>query len=185
MAIRCLGNFFYISAPDGTGGVFFQNLAGVARWRYAHRRLKVSLTKQYLVQPDGSPPATADEVECLKEIYPGAATLRTIGDVTEVLDVGRSDCCILHRTTCRIPILPAHLISLSEIPLRLCSCWPLFPPMPIVAASSGLERVHFGWAVALFTEMSSWSDRYIECGAGAFIGSLWEIRVPSASLSSP
>jgi len=32
----------------------------------------------------------------------------------------------------------------------------------------------------LYTELASWADRFLSCGSGAFIGTLWEVRDSSA-----
>ena len=173
----------YIPSPSGGDGVFLTEGAGVARWRYGPPPpTRIRALNPHLVHPKGSPPATGREIERLRTLFPNAPTVRDLEGLMELLI--RGDFGLLHFAshhhlhadhagTSFVPFGSSRfdLIYMGNIPhgqYRSTS------PLVFMNACTSAGKA------PLFTEMSSWADRYLISGAGTFVGSLWEVRDESA-----
>ncbi len=188
MNILCDGDampweLLYITSPKGGDGYFLAEVAGVARWRYGPSApYKLKIVHPVLVHPKGSPTHTANEINKLKVIFPKAQIVEDISELLKLLEKGNFG--LLHFASHNN--LTTDDASASNIPFGNSKFDLVFmgnighnkykdaSPLVFMNACTSAGRA------PLFTEMSSWADRYLYSGAGSFVGSLWEIRDQSA-----
>lgn len=170
----------YLDPLDGVGqGFFLADVAGVARWRYGPPPPnRIHCVSPYLVQPAGPPAQTEAEIASMKKIYPGARVLTQMEELLDVLESGGFG--LMHfasHNVAQTEFAGGSYIPFGAGKFDLTFMGNVLPnryqesrPLVFMNACASAGQA------PLFTEMSSWSDRYVASGAGAFIGSLWEVR---------
>jgi hypothetical protein len=173
----------YIASPSGGDGVFLAENAGVARLRYGPPPpTKIRAISPHFVHPKGSPTQTAEEIEKLRILFPDAVTVKKMDELMNLLMIGGFG--LLHFAS-HNNLKPGDAGS-SYVPFENAKFDLVFmgnvargkyrqtSPLVFMNACTSAGKA------PLFTEMSSWADRYLNSGAGAFVGSLWEVRDRSA-----
>lgn len=134
------------------------------------------------VIPPNAPPAANDEIEALEKIFPAHAIWKTVDELNDGLS--RPGMGLLHiaaHNTVRYGDPAASSISLDK-PFPQAMLGPQLqgvlehrPLVFINACSSAAPTVQWQGA-------TSWASRFLNAGAGAFIGSNWEVRDGTASV---
>ncbi|MBS1727396.1 MAG: CHAT domain-containing protein [Armatimonadetes bacterium] len=177
----------YVDPPEADPeptGFFLADITGVVRWRYGPPPPgKIRCVSPQLVQPVGSPAATAAEIDEMLRLYPRASVLTQLSDVRNVLKTNVFG--MIHFASHNVS--DPEYAGNSYVPFGDAKMDLVFmgnvrantyrDPRPLVVMNSCTSA----GKSPLFTEMSSWSDRYVAGGAGAFLGSLWEVRDSAAS----
>jgi CHAT domain len=168
----------YLNPPGGGAGVFVAELAGVARWRYGPPPpALINVKPAYLVHPPNSPAYTIAETNNMMDLFPDA---RIIGEIKELLTLlMEGNFGMLHfsshhqfraadATGSYIPFGDERfdmvfMGNIAKNQYRKSS--------PLIFMNSCASA----GTAPMYTEMSSWADRYLRSGAGGFVGSLWDI----------
>ncbi|NJN00342.1 MAG: CHAT domain-containing protein [Aquincola sp.] len=175
----------YVADSNGAKeGDFLASGTTVARWRYGsapERALRA--TSPHFVLPSDAPPKAHEELVKLRLLFgKDAGTIEDIGSLHALLE--RGDFGLLHFAAHNVAVPDAlagayvpfgpqrwDLVMLSGVPVnRFRHLQPLV--FMNACTTSGTTQV--------YTDLSSWADRFLKCGAGAFIGTLWEVRDGSA-----
>lgn len=115
----------------------------------------------------------------------GAGSERTIGQLNDLMDLlGRGDFTLLHfasHNVVRSMSTDGLYIPFGDMKFErlYVERWPrnqFRNQSPLVFMNCCAS----GGSVPLYTEMARWANSFLRVGAGAFIGSLWEIRDTSA-----
>jgi CHAT domain-containing protein len=136
------------------------------------------------VVPQGSPAAAQQEVATVQKAL-GAANgsiVTTLGDLLKLLKAG--DFSLLHFASHNVadPNATGGLyvpFGKSKFDYSFTGKWKskqFRSQLPLVFMNACTS----GGTVPLYTSLATWADRFVDCGSGAFIGSLWEIRDASA-----
>lgn len=177
----------FLLDPVSGKGDFLCESATVARWRYGNapsRSLKNS--DNVLVLPADAPSQAQIELQDLRSVLGGANTIDDLSALNDLVYEGGFD--ILH--------FAAHNVNVPEalggayVPFGK-QRWDItflggVPPnsyksrKPLVF----MNACTTSGTTAMYTELSSWADRFLKCGSGAFIGTLWEVRDESARIFS-
>jgi hypothetical protein len=168
---------------DGDGG-FLAEQFPVVRWRYGPPpRPKLRLGDPTYVLPAGSPPAAADELNHVQHRVGMGPTATTIDELLARFKA--ADFGLLH-FACHNAFLPdapaASYINFGGAhfePDFLASYKERFRARsPLVF----LNACRSGAMGQNYTKMTGWAGSFLDAGAGAFIGSLWEVRDSTALL---
>ncbi|APW39252.1 hypothetical protein RD110_20225 [Rhodoferax koreense] len=173
----------FLADPDTGEGDFLAASTTVARWRYGAgpcRSLKRAT--KVLVLPADAPPQAQAELQRLQTLLNGASTIGDLTSLNTLLAAGGFD--LLH--------FAAHNVNLPNVqggayvPFGQ-QRWDLtfMGAVPQNKFKSRAPLVFMNacttsGTTALYTELASWADRFLKCGSGAFIGTLWEVRDVSA-----
>lgn len=159
----------------------------VTRLVFGHRPARsLSLAPPWFVLPDGSPAQARDEVAALLRLlgYDRAAADPVISALTPLLDLIRSgDFGLLH-FACHNAFDPAAGPSITLNRRE-------FTPLQLNTAAIGqvLERssptvfinaCRSAATAPAYRQLDGWAGKFLEAGAGAFIGSLWAVRDSTA-----
>lgn len=181
--ILCEGNslpweILYIDPPDQGEGCFLAETSSIARWRYGPPPPGTIQAKDvYLVHPAGSPAYTKQEIEQLQQQLPGSKIIRTDSELMDVLTEGKFS--LLHFASHNYTSTDktgASFIPFGTTKFELLLMYAVDANK--YSATSPLIFMNActtAGETPLFREMSSWADEYLKRGAGAFIGSLWEV----------
>jgi CHAT domain len=160
-------------APDKSVG-FLGEAFDLTRWRFGKVATQdLRNGRVCFIVPPSAPPQAKLEVEKLEKIVGGnSVTVGSLRKLTEVLDSG--DFGILHfachnsfeQTTARInleggPLEPSTLRN-----------WRNKFDRPFVF----MNACRTDGKTQSYTQLGGWADAFLDAGAGAFIGSLWEVR---------
>lgn len=177
----------YLQAPDGGTGFSFTDWINIARWRYGPPPpSSIKLQDTYLVHPDGSPAYTKKEIEQLTQIFPDANIITNMDSLLDVLTTGNFS--MLHFASHNN--IEANNLGGSYIPFGNSRFDRTLMGSVDPKKYAGMSPLVFMNACTtagkspLFAEMTSWADQYLDLGAGAFVGSLWEVvddRAPEFS----
>jgi len=154
----------------------------VTRWRFgAGAPLDVGAGPPAYVVPSGAPQAASDEVDALRKIFPSDAVWKTVDELNK--GIRRPGMGLLHiaaHNSVRYGDAAASFISLDK-PFPQSMLGPQLegvlehrPLVFINACASAAPTVQWQGA-------TSWAARFLTAGAGAFIGSNWEVRDGTAS----
>lgn len=133
------------------------------------------------VLPESAPPAALTEIELLEASFGKGRRIATLNGLLDELDVASFG--VLH--------FAAHNMVASDLP---ASAWVKLD-QPFQQGMLGADRLHAFERTAplvfmnacnssagspLWVGSSGWAGRFLAAGAGAFIGSLWQVRDQSA-----
>lgn len=177
----------YPTGGDSEG--FLTEQFVISRQRYGYWPTpRLQRANPVIVFPDGSPDSARVEVEALQQRL-GGAVVRTLDDLLARLD--RGDFTVLH-FACHNSFVPESVTasSVQMGPHRFSLAF----MGQIIAGYQ--QRVQAGQAATPslvfmnacrtdgvapnYTQSTGWAGRFLDAGAGAFIGSLWEVRDGSA-----
>jgi CHAT domain-containing protein len=125
---------------------------------------------------------TAHEIDRLRSFFPGAQVVRDMDELFRLLTTGGFG--MLHFASHNN--LQPDDAGVSFVPFENARFDLMFmgnvakkkyastTPLVFMNACTSAGKA------PLFTDVSSWADRYLYSGAGAFVGSLWEVRDQSA-----
>ena len=136
----------------------------------------------YFVLPDNAPPTASAEVQALQAVLGG----KPLRDVTPLLDVlERGDFGVLHFAAHNV-YQPDYLTS-SYVPLGQKHFDQTFVGPAFQGKFRARSPIVFMNAcrsdamAPSYTALSGWARSFVTAGAGAFVGSLWEVRDGSAT----
>lgn len=155
----------------------------ISRWRFgAGAPGEVGAGPSVYVVPSNAPQAANDEIDALQKIFPSQVIWKTLGDLLG--GIQRPGMGMLHiaaHNQVRYGDAAASFISL-DMPFQqimlgsnLQGVLEHRPLVFINACASAAPTVQWQGA-------TSWASRFINAGAGAFIGSNWEVRDNTASV---
>jgi hypothetical protein len=173
----------FVADPDTGVGRFLAESTTVARRRYGtppSRAFKSSA--KAFVLPAGAPAAALAEQHKLASLLGGVTTIDSIKALSDLMDAGDFD--LLHFAAHNVH-LPDEFAG-SYVPFGK-ERWTL----PILAAVPRnkfkaraplvfMNACTSAGSMALYTQLTGWADRFLWCGSGAFVGTLWEVRDSSA-----
>lgn len=173
----------FVADPDTGDGDFLAASTTVARWRYGagpSRSLKRANT--VLVLPADAPPEAKTELLCLQQLLGGASTVDDVSSLNRLMNDGGFD--LLHFAAHNVNV--PNAVGGAYVPFGT-QRWDL-TFMGAVPQNKFRSRAPLVFmnacttsgTTALYTELASWADRFLKCGSGAFIGTLWEVRDSSA-----
>jgi hypothetical protein len=151
-----------------------------------HPTKRLTITKPYFILPPDSPATASDEVRAISQILKGCKLScgNPIGLLDQLLTaIDAADFDLLH-FACHNNVQPTSL-SVSRIDMSKGSFTTTFlenkadkfrPRAPLVfmnACRTDAQDVRS-------TSLSGWARSFLNAGAGAFIGTLWEVRDASA-----
>lgn len=177
----------FLLDPESGEGDFLSESTTVARWRYGTGPSRaLNHADKVLVLPASAPPEAQSELQALQSVLGATNTIGDLSGLNKLVCEGAFD--VLHFAAHNVSI-PATLggayvpfgkhrwdiTSLAAVPPNK---YKSRKPLVFMNActTSGTS--------AMYTELSSWADRFLKCGSGAFIGTLWEVRDSSARLFS-
>ena len=173
----------FLADPDTGDGDFLAASTTVARWRYGagpSRTLKRA--NKVLVLPADAPPEAKTELHRLQSLLGGANTIDDLTSLNSLLAMGAFD--LLHFAAHNVNVPNAQ--GGAYIPFGK-QRWDLafMAAVPQNKFKSRAPLVFMNacttsGTTTLYTELASWADRFLRCGSGAFIGTLWEVRDSSA-----
>lgn len=177
----------FLADPESGKGDFLADSTTVARWRYgAGPSRSLKKTNKFLVLPDDAPPQAQTELQSLQAVLRGASTIGDLSNLNDLVEMGGFD--LLH--------FAAHNVN---VPQSLGGAYVPFghqrwditflgavPPNKYKSRNPlvFMNACTTSGTSAMYTELSSWADRFLKCGSGAFIGTLWEVRDTSARMFS-
>ncbi|MGH9342187.1 MAG: CHAT domain-containing protein [Terriglobia bacterium] len=167
-------------APDENTG-FLGEAFTLTRWRFgepADPRLHNGPV--CFVLPNTAPPEAIAEVDHLKGIVGGnSKTARNLAELGEVLKSGEFG--ILH-FACH------NLFELKQFGSRISMPDGPFEPSTLINYKNKFHRpfvfmnaCRTDGVAPSYTRLTGWADKFLDTGAGAFVGSLWEVRDKSAA----
>ncbi|WP_322617478.1 CHAT domain-containing protein [Pseudomonas sp. BIC9C] len=155
----------------------------VSRWRFgAGAPGDVGAGESVYVVPSSAPQAANDEVDALQKIFPSQAVWKTVDELNK--GIRRPGMGMLHiaaHNHVRYGDAAASFISLDKpfpqtmLGAHLQGVLENRPLVFINACASSAPTVQWQGA-------TSWASRFLNAGAGAFIGSNWEVRDNTASI---
>lgn len=159
----------------------------VMRWVYGGAKVRdLAVADAAFVMPEGSPTTAAAEIATVRKLLdaPGGPPIADLDGLLARLDGADFD--VLHfachntfdaqhadRSTVRMAGGPFELSSLN----RHKATHALRGRAPLVF----MNACRSAGAGEHYTEVTSWAQAFVQAGAGAFIGSLWEVRDTTAS----
>lgn len=173
----------FVADPDTGLGDFLAASTTVARWRYGvgpSRSLKCE--SKVLVLPSDAPLQAKEELKNLQNLLGEADTIGDLSSLNALLANATFD--LLHFAAHNVNVPNAQggayvpfgkqrwdINFMAAVPRnRFKTRAPLV--FMNACTTSG--------TTTLYTELASWADRFLYCGSGAFIGTLWEVRDDSA-----
>jgi molecular chaperone DnaK len=180
---------FYPYGPNAEQDAgFLAEQFPVFRWVFGRRPARrLPLSSGSLVLPDGSPDSANVEIEEVRALLDERVRLETtVRDLASLLQIfQRAQFNMLHFACHNIfrPDRPdTSAIILGRQPFQ-----PVFmneyavtkrfaPAAPLVF----MNACRTGGESPLYTQLAGWARSFIEAGAGAFLGSLWEVHDGSA-----
>jgi hypothetical protein len=173
----------FLADPETGEGDFLAASTTVARWRYGSgpsRSLKRA--NKVLVLPADAPPQAKTELQKLQDLLGGANTIGDLSGLNALLATGGFD--LLHFAAHNVNI--PQTVGGAYVPFGK-QRWDLtfMGAVPQNKFKSRAPLVFMNacttsGTTALYTDLASWADRFLKCGSGAFIGTLWEVRDTSA-----
>lgn len=152
------------------------------RWCYGSPASEqVGLGSPVYVLPTTAPRAAFDEVDALKKIFPSKDVWCTVDDLIRGLKEGRVGLLHIaaHNSVDYSSALNARIKLDADFTQAILSGFKrsALARSPLVF----LNACSSATSVQQWVGSTSWASRFLEIGAGAFIGSLWEIRDAAAS----
>ena len=157
----------------------------ICRWRYGDSapRLIADGPTLYVV-PNNAPTSADDEIAGLRKILPSKELCRKLAQLVAALEAAKLG--ILHVAAHNSvqPDQASRTQLMLDEPFSLMMLTPFstqkrrFKNAPVVflnACSSAAEAEH--WVGS-----DGWAGKFLKAGAGAFLGSLWEVRDRSAAI---
>lgn len=175
----------FLTDPKTGEGAYLTESAIVSRWRYGTPPCpKIGKTPAYVVVPKGAPAQATQEFSTVSGILGGANSIVDLDTLIDLVDNGQFG--LLH--------FAAHNVN---VPGVTGGTYVPFPPSSFPLA--GMESIAEGryransplvfmnactsaGASPLYTVMAGWADKFVACGSGAFVGSLWEVRDRTAPM---
>lgn len=191
MTIVCAGDpvpwelLYPFSPGDGDAG-FLVDQFPVARWLYGSAPVgSLALSTADFVLPEGSPPSAKAEIDGVAALLAGRTNARQpVTDLTSLLELfAKADFSVLH-FACHNTFQPdtpdASRVLFGSQPLQ-----PVFlkqhaerfrETSPLVF----MNACRTDGQAPVYTRLDGWALSFLAAGAGAFIGSLWEVVDHSA-----
>ncbi len=161
---------------------FIADAWNLNRWCYGNATSeRIGLGSTVYVLPQGAPPAAAKEVQEIQKFYPSAKIWKTVTQLLSGLQ--NEEIGILHIASHNIikynSPLASHITLDENFKQSMLSSirHDSIKTSPLVF----LNACSSAAAVQQWVGSAGWASRFLAIGAGAFIGSLWEIRDNSAS----
>lgn len=169
-------------APDENTG-FLGEAFGLTRWRFGKVAVDhLNNGRVCFVLPNGAPKEAMAEVDNLKQIVGGNSV--TVGNLNELRPVLKSrEFGILH-FACH------NRFQLAQPPTgsRIDMSDGFFEPSTLVNFRNKFDRpfvfmnaCRTDGVAPSYTRLTGWAGSFLDTGAGAFVGSLWEVRDKSAA----
>jgi hypothetical protein len=171
--------------PKNVGeGRFLVDAATICRWTYGRKApTQVSKKTPCYILPAGAPTSAQDEYGRIQTRLGTGTTIADTAALTALLRSGGFG--LLHFMAHNIetstpeqkPYIPFgggqrfDLTYMGSIPDKK-----YVQDSPLIF----LNACTSAGSKPLYTEMGGWASRFLQCGAGAYIGALWEIRDKSA-----
>lgn len=172
----------YASGPSASG--FLSDFFLVTRWQYgASAPLEVGRGERCYVLPPGGPTAAATEIATVQEHIGGGISISRVDDVLAQLD--RHAFGLMHFATHNAPNFTRPGASSIQLDQPFVQAMVAGYPNGSLSKSAPLVFINacssttptLTWASA-----EGWATKFLDAGAGCFIGTLWEIRDGSAAI---
>lgn len=173
----------FLADPDTGDGDFLGASTTVARWRYgAGPSRSLKRANKVLVLPTDAPPQAKAELQSLQSLLGGADTIGDLSSLNTLMATGGFDLLHFAAHNVNVPNVQGgayvpfgtqrwDLTFMASVPRNKFKSR---SPLIFMNACTTSGTTEF------YTEVASWADRFLICGSGAFIGTLWEVRDSSA-----
>jgi len=173
----------YPTNDTGDDAGFLAEQFPVVRWMFGPTPTALLHCSQpFFVMPEDAPPTAEDELAALRQIIGGGQEVNELTPLLSVFD--HADFDMLHfacHNVFRSDSPTTSYIQLGSkrfVPTFLSKYQGQFyRRSPLVF----LNACRSGGMAANYTWLAGWAKSFLTAGAGAFIGSLWEVRDTSAS----
>jgi hypothetical protein len=180
--------FFPTRPGSGDEGFLIERLE-LTRWRVGGAgpgpRLPIGST--IFVVPSGGPDLASTEVDAIRALAPaymGASVVSTLDQLEDAVAAGAFD--LLHFASHN-----EYTGGRNGVPFGSGRDERLFEPVNLARAQGAhrfatrrplvfMNACRTAGQDPTYTALAGWADRFIEAGAGAFVGSLWAVRDASA-----
>lgn len=167
-----------ITDEKRVAGQFLGESALLMRWRYGAPPLRKVAQGPVLTVAGTDPPAALQEAQRTMTALGGGERLDSIGKLTNKLDAGGFG--VLHFAAHNVNVPDDALRSYVPIagkPFGLADLQMVpddhyLPSAPLVFMNACTSA----GSAMLMTELAGWAQEFLRCGAGAYVGSLWEVR---------
>lgn len=174
----------YPVSPTEDEGFLVEQFAVTRRVFGQARVREISLRPARFVVPEGGPRNAGAEVEAVHRILSGTGTPETVKDLAALLALVEAGDIGLMHFACHNTYRPEDGSSITMaggdfVPdlLEFSKARKvLAPARPLVFVNA----CRSAGAVPHFTRMMSWAEQFLGAGAGAFVGTLWDIRSSGA-----
>lgn len=169
---------------SGAGAKFLIEQFPIARWIFDQQATtRIHASKPFYVLPTLSPPTAAAEIENVQGLLGKGQMLKDLDSLLDAINSGEFD--VLHfacHNTFRTDSPAFSEIEMESErafnPTLLRGIEDNFgSESPLVF----MNACRSGGLAPNYTRMAGWAESFIQAGAGAFIGSLWNVRDSSAS----
>lgn len=159
----------------------------VMRWVYGGAKIQQLRGRDAaFVMPEGSPTTAATEIAAVRTLL-GASEGKPISSLDALLDrLDAGDFGVLHfacHNTFDAAGVDRSTVKMTDDPFELS----FLNPLKVQQTLRGRAPLVFMNACRSagtgehYTEMTGWAQAFVQAGAGAFIGSLWEVRDATAT----
>jgi hypothetical protein len=171
----------YPTDAAGAGDGFLVEQFPVVRWRFGPTsKPKLQFSRSFFVLPDGSPASARNEIDELKGAVGGGDEFKEADPLLDQLEQGAFD--LLHfacHNTFVANAANASFIQMGNQKLLASQITGLgrkFSSAPLIF----MNACRTDGTGATYTEFDGWAASFLNAGANAFVGSLWEVRDTSA-----
>jgi hypothetical protein len=174
-----------VLCPNDDNGIdngFLAEQFPVTRWRPGPPApLNLQISQPLFVLPDKSPAQAQSEIANLKQKLKGGRLVEQLDELLIELQAPQFN--VLH--------FACHNTFVADKPLASYINMNGSPFVPDMLAGIGrslrirsplvfMNACRTAGSAPTYTQLSGWADKFLDAGAAAFIGSLWEIRDSSA-----
>lgn len=159
-------------------GFFLGEEALIMRWKFGKRAPRKVAQGSTVTVAGTNPAAAMQEAEDVAKKLGGGRRLGTLSELTDCLDAGGFG--VLHFAAHNLNV-PGNALSsyvnvggrpFNFVDLQMIANDQYASAAPLVFMNACTSA---GTAL-LMTELSGWAQEFLRCGAGAYVGSLWEVR---------
>ena len=166
-------------------GMFLAEHAAVSRWRYgAPPHKKIGAGDVFSVLPTNAPEKAREEMAYIHRRLGGGRVIDDLTMLKNELKIGRFG--VLHFASHNAPgdatalqtYIPMSGSKFTATSMNLLQDDLFATSAPLVFMNACTSA----GSLPLISSLAGWATEFLRCGAGAFLGTLWEVRDKSASI---